>query len=425
MKLWSRLTGSSASAERKVAPDYLTDTLYAILTGGLARSKSGARVNLQTALRVRAVFSCVRVISEGVAQVPFKLFREQPSTVSVYPQRLPASDHPLYDLVHRRPNGWQTSFSFRETMMLHVLLARGAFAFKSRTTLPSRGGRIEDLILIDPGCVTVVQNEDWSLTYKVRGKKTGGVKEYSQDMIWHLPGPSWDGINGLDVIDLAREAIGLSIATEESQAKLHEKGVRTSGTYSVDAKLDDKQYKQLKAHIDANFSGSENAGAAMILDNGAKWLNQAITGVDAQHLETRRNQVEEVCSYFRVLPIMIGFADKTMTFASAEQMFIAHVVHTLMPWYERIQQSADVNLLTEEERKAGYYIKLVESGLLRGAMKETGDYLARLTLGGIMSRNEARAKLEMNPLAGLDEPLTPTNMTTDPSGAVADPTPGA
>ena len=424
MNIWSRLT-SPAGSRKSSAADGLTDTLYAILTGGLARSRSGARVNLATAMRVRAVFACVRVISEGCAQVPFKVFREQPSPVSVYPQRLTAADHPLYDLLHRRPNSWQTSFEFRETMVMHALLGKGAFAFKSRSILPSRGNRIEELILIDPGCVTTVQNSDWSLTYKVRGKKDGQVREYSQDMIWHLRGPSWDGVNGLDVIDLAREAIGLSITTEESQAKLHEKGVRTSGAYSVDAKLDDKQYKQLKSHIEQNFAGAENAGAAMILDNGAKWINNAMTGVDAQHLETRRNQVEEVCSFFRVLPIMIGFADKTMTFASAEQMFIAHVVHTLMPWYERIQQSADVNLLTASEREQGYYTKLVETGLLRGALKDTGEFLAKITTAGIMARNEARAKLDMNPLEGLDEPLTPTNMTTDPSGAVAEPSAGA
>jgi phage portal protein BeeE len=105
-------------------------------------------------------------------------------------------------------------------------------------------------------------------------------------------------------------------------------------------------------------------------------------------------------------------------------MFLAHVVHTLMPWYERIQQSADVNLLSKADRQAGYYTKLVEAGLLRGAMKDTAEYLARLTMGGIMERNEARGKLDLNPIEGLDEPLTPTNMTTDPTGAPA-PTAGA
>ena len=115
----------------------------------------------------------------------------------------------------------------------------------------------------------------------------------------------------------------------------------------------------------------------------------------------------------------LGYSDKTATYASAEQMFLAHVVHTLMPWYERIQQSAEVNLMSRAERRDGYYIKLVEAALLRGAMKDTAEYLYRLTTGGIMERNAARAKLDMNPIAGLDEPLTPTNMTNDPSGAPA------
>jgi phage portal protein BeeE len=97
-------------------------------------------------------------------------------------------------------------------------------------------------------------------------------------------------------------------------------------------------------------------------------------------------------------------------------MFLSHVVHTLMPWYERIQQSAEVNLLTKADRAAGYYIKLHEAGLLRGAMKDTSEYLYRLTTAGVMERNEARAKLDLNPLVGLDDPLTPLNMTTDPAG---------
>ena len=166
-------------------------------------------------------------------------------------------------------------------------------------------------------------------------------------------------------------------------------------------------------------AGADNAGSVMLLDRNAKFMSQAMTGVDAQHLETRRNQIEEVCRFFRVLPIMIGYSDKAATYATAEQMFLAHVVHTLMPWYERIQQSAEVNLLTRAERQGGLYIKLQEAALLRGAMKDTAEYLYRLTTAGIMERNEARSKLDLNPIDGLDDPLTPINMTTDPTGAPA------
>ncbi len=411
MKLWDRITGRKAA---DIASGGLPDILARILGG--ARSKSGASVNLDTAMRVSAVFACARVISEGIAQVPFKVKRESRSDVSRHPQKQDAIDHPLFDLLHRQPNGWQTSYEFRETMALHALLAKGAYAFKNTVALGGREPQVVELILLDPGRVTAVQNADWSMTYKVRGK-SGDVKEFPQEAIWHLRGPSWDGFEGLDVLKIAREAVGLAISTEESHAALHAKGVRPSGTYSVDGTLSPEQYKALKEWITKETAGAENAGGVMLLDRGAKWVSQAMTGIDSQHLETRRYQVEEVCRYFRVLPLMIGHSDKTQTFASAEQLFLAHIVHCLMPWYERIQQSAEVNLLTKAERAAGYYIKLSEAGLMRGAMKDTAEYLYRLTMAGIMERNEARGKLELNPLEGLDEPLTPVNMTIDPAGS--------
>jgi HK97 family phage portal protein len=406
MKFWDRITGRKAAD----ASDGLMDILARILNQS-KKSKSGAIVSIDTALQVGAVFACVRVIAEGVAQVPFRVMRETSSSVSVHSQRLSAADHPLYDLLHRRPNDWQTSFEFRETMVMHLALTGSAFAFINRVR-----GQVAELILLDPGRVTVKQNADWSLTYKV-SSKTGDSKEFPAASIWHLRGPSWNGVVGLDVLRLAREAIGLSLATEETHASLHESGVRPSGIYSVDGTLNPEQYKNLKKWIDDNNAGAENAGSVMLLDRNAKFVPLAVNGVDAQHLETRRYQVEEVCRFLRVMPIMAGYSDKAATYASAEQMFLAHVIHTLMPWYERLQQSAEVNLLTKQERASGYYIKLQEAGLLRGALKDTSEYLYRLTMGGIMERNEARAKLDLNPLAGLDQPLTPMNLTTDPNGA--------
>ena len=400
---------------KKGAEGYdLLDILAKIFNAsGGSKSKSGARVDRDTALQVGAVFSCVRAIAEGVAQVPWRVMRETTSGVSTHPNRQSAIDHPLYDLLHRRPNAWQTSFEFRETMILHLALTGSAFAFVNRVR-----GKVVELILLDPARVAVVQNPDWSLTYKV-SSKTGEAVEYPSETIWHLRGPSWDGALGLNVLRLARESIGLALATEESHANLHERGVRPSGLYSVDGTLNPEQYETLKKWIEKTSAGAANAGNIMLLDRAATFTPLATTGVDAQHLETRRYQVEEVCRFFRVMPIMAGYSDKASTYASAEQMFLAHVVHTLMPWYERIQQSAEVNLLTAADRQSGYYIKLSEAGLLRGAMKDTAEYLYRLTMGGIMERNEARSKLDLNPLAGLDEPLTPTNMTTDPAGAPA------
>lgn len=391
--------------------------LTALLLGSVG-SKTGVSINRDTALRVGAVFLCIRVIAEGVAQVPFKLLQESKSTVSRHPQRLSASQHPLYDILHCKPNSWQTSFEFREMIVMHAALGGGAFSFINRIDIGLRGPTIAELIPLDPSRVTVTQNTDWSLTYKIKGAN-GVEKEFPQESIWHLRGPSWNGVDGLNVLHLAREAVGLAISAEESQAKLHANGVQPSGLYSVDTPLDAKQYTDLKKWIEDN-NATAKRGGIMLLDRGATFTSQTMTGVDSQHLETRGHQIEEVARFFRVLPIMLGYSGgKAATYASSEQMFLAHMVHTLMPWYERIQQSADVNLLTRAERQAGYYTKLVEAGMLRGALKDTAEYLYRMTMGGIMDRNEARGKLDLNPISGLDEPLTPTNMTNDPSGAPA------
>jgi len=365
-------------------------------------SKAGPTINLNSAIKVGALFACLKVLSQGVAQVPFKLHRE---TRSGELTRIDAArDHRLYDLVTVKPNEWTTSFEFRETLTIHVALGN-AYAFINRTI-----NGISELILLNPARVEKVQNDDYSIVYKVTGK-SGQIQIFPADAIWHVRGTSLDGLIGIDVLSIAREALGLSIATEESHAKLHSKGVRPSGTYSVDGNLSEPQYKALKAWIQAEMAGAENSGAPMILDRGAKWLSQVMTGLDAQHLETRNHQIAEVCRFMGVMPIMVGYSDKATTYASSEQMFLAHVVHTLSPLYARIEQSADAYLLSKQERAQGLYFKFNASGLLRGASKDRGDYFAKaLGSGGSpawMTQDEVRALDELNPFGGEASKLPP------------------
>jgi HK97 family phage portal protein len=373
------------------------DILAAIING--EKSGSGKSVSTSSALKVATVFACVRVIAEGVAQVPFKLFREEGLN------RLPAKDHPLYDLLHRKPNANATSFQWRETLAMNAALAGEGFCFINRAQ-----GKILELINLDPAHVTVEWPDRMGdrPTYTVTGK-SGSKQPFPAEAILHVRGPCW-GKGAIEPVRIAREAIGLSMAMEESTAKLHSNGVKSGGLLSVEGSLTGEQYKQLRKWIDEEHAGSSNAYNTMILDRGAKFTQLAMSAVDAQQIETRRFQIEEVCRVFRVMPIMVCSSDKATTYASAEQMFLAHVVHTLAPWYERIEQAIDCQLLTDEERAQGYYVKHVTQGLLRGALKDTAEYLYRLVNIGIMSRNEARNLLEMNPLDGLDEPLTPANM---------------
>lgn len=394
-------------------------TLSQLLAGvfGGGPSKSGATVTVDTALQVSAVLGCTRVIAEGIAQVPFRVMRE--TTAGTRTTRLPATQHPLYDLLHRKPNPWQTSYGLRETMAYHAALCGNAYAFKNRV---GAGGKIAQLIVIPPArCKAEALASSGELTYTVTGR-SGEHRAVRAEDIWHLRGPSWDGLLGMDTLRLAREAIGLAMSTEETQATLHSKGVSTSGVFSIEGTLNKEQYEQLKGWMVKEF-GAGGKGTPMILDRNAKWHPTTMTGVDAQHLETRVHQVLEVCRFMRVMPIMVGISDKAATYASAEQMFIAHLVHTLMPWYERFEQSADCDLLTDEDRAQGHYTLLDPSAMLRGALKDTAEYLSKLVERGVLTRNEAREYIDRNPLDGLDEPLTPANLITsaenDPQAAAA------
>ena len=361
-------------------------SLFREIYGSLA-TKSGKTVNVGTAIEVSTVFACCRVVGEGIAQVPLKLMRESKDGKS----RVPAKDNQLYNILAFRPNPWQTSFEYRETMAWHLTLTNNHYSFINRLR-----GKIIELIPLTPASVNIVRASDLTLTYEVTADN-GSKQTFPAESIWHVKGPPWNSWAGLEAVKLAREAVGLAMATEEASSSLHKNGVRPSGVYSVEGTLKDDAYKSLSNWVNTHLGGAENTGKALILDRAAKWQSTAMSGIDAQSLETRRFQIEEMCRFFRVMPIMVGYSDKAATYASAEQMFLAHVVHTLAPWYQRLEQSIDANLLTEKDRASGLYSCFIEEGLLRGSMAETKETLLGYVNGGLITPNEGRAKLDMNP----------------------------
>lgn len=389
------LLGSMRGLQMKSSVEGLALTDLPKLLGrlGTRETKSGVSVTVDRALEVSVVFACLRVIANGVAQVPLKLFRDADGGGSE-----PAKDHPLYNVLYRRPNTWQTSFQFRTTLVFHRGLTGNFYAFKNMV-----GGEIKELLPIEPDRISVKQERDLSLTYVVSGVD-GTRREFPASMIWHVRGPSWNSWLGLEAVRYAREAIGLSIAAEASQASMHKNGLQTSGLFSVESTLEKEQYEQLRAWIDANISdqvAGNNRFGTLLLDRKASFTKMAMTGVDAQHLETRRMQIEEICRGFGVFPQMIGHAgDQTPTFASAEAFFNAHNVHTLSPWYEDLQQSIDVDLIGDDD----VFAKFVPNGLMMASAKDQSEYFAKaLGSGGAkgwLTQNEVRAKLDLNPLPG-------------------------
>lgn len=379
-------------------------------------SKSGVTVNVDTALQVTTVLACARVLANGVAQIPWRPYRDVQGGKKV------AAQHPVYELLTRRPNGWQTSFEFRETVMFHLVLTNNAFVFVNRVGIERK---VKELIPIEPARVTVKREADYSLSYTVRADD-GKEQKFPAEAIWHLRGPSWNSWMGMDAIRLARNAIGLSIALEETQADFHKNGAKVGGLLSVKDSLGPEKYDFLAKWLDQYEIGGARHGKPMILDLDAKFTSMGMSGVDAQHLETRKHQVEEICRAMNVMPIMVGYSDKAATYASAEQMFLAHVVHTLSPWYSRIEQSGDVNLLSDEDRQNGFYTKFTPNALMRGAAKDRADFYAKAlgsgNVKGWMTQNEVRDFEELDrsddPEADkLPQPPAKADPTPAPTGA--------
>lgn len=352
-----------------------------------AGSKTGINVTWSTALQVSAMLACCRVVGEGLAAARCRLLR--PRAKGGFDQ---ARDHSLYRLLFLEPSKGLTAFSMWETIAFHVMLVGNAFVYINRVS----EDRIFELLLLDPGKVRVTRLADRSFRYEV-ASDGGTYQPVPSSAIWHIRGPSWNGWMGMEPVKLARESLGLSLALEASHAEMHRDGVKASGAYSVEGELTAPQHKQLVDWLKRYAAAGDLAGAPLILDRNAKWLSQQMSGVDSEHLSTRRFQIEEVCRSARVMPIMVGLADKVATYSSSEQMFLAHGMFTMTPWAGRIEQSAEVGLLTEAEQAEGYVTRFNLNASMRGDYKSRQEGLQIQRRNGIINADEWREMEDWNP----------------------------
>lgn len=287
-------------------------------------------------------------------------------------------------------------------MTVHAALTGSGLSIKVR----GDNRRVRELIPVPPGNWDVRRVSRYELRYRC-WDEFGLIGEFTQDDVFVLNGVQWDWVGSMNAVMLARSAIGLAIATEKSQAAMHANGLRPSGTYSVEGNLSPDQYERLTDHIKKK-TGPSNAGIPLVLDRAAKWFSTSQTGVDAQHIETRRLQIEEICRGYGVFPIMVGHSDKSATFASSEAFFAAHVKHTLAPWHRAWTQRIDEMLL---DGSGPLFAEFDVRYLISGSMRDRAQWARTMTEMGIYTRNEIRDEEGKDPLPGLDEPLTPLNMT--------------
>lgn len=373
------------------------DQIAALIDGSGGGSVAGVVVTEKTALQVSTVLSCVRVIADGCATPELRLYRAGNDK-----RRQAAENIPEYRLLARRPNEWQTSYEWRRMMTLHAALTGAGLSIKVRAD----NRRVRELIPVQPGRWDVRRTTRYELRYRC-WDEFGLIGEFGPDEVFVLNGLQWNWGEALNAIVLARNAVGLAVATESSQARMHANGMRPSGVYSVEGSLTDEQQERLAKWLKKNQTG-EKLGLPLVLDRKATWTSTASSAVDAQHDETRRRQVEEICRVYGVFPIMAGHGDKTATFASSEAFFAAHVKHTLAPWHRAWTQRLDEMLL---DGSGPLWCEFDVRYLLAGSMRDRSQWARTMAELGIYTRNELRDEEGKDPLPGLDEPLTPMNMS--------------
>ena len=285
---------------------------------------------------------------------------------------------------------------------LHLVFAGNAYSLITR----GRDNQVVELLPLYPPDVKV-ERVGHEIKYKIA--RGGELVPINSEDILHLRGISWSGFEGLDGVRLAREAIGLSLATEEHGSRQFSNGATIPGILHTEQKLEPDQLKTLKESFREAQQGLSNAWKIMITHGGLKFQSTALNNEQAQFVEVRKYQVEEVCRHFGVLPIMVGHTEKVATYASAKEMFLAHLVHTMSPWFTRLEQSFNKHLLTDADREMGLYTKFIDSGMLRGSHADRAAYYTALSNVGALNPNEIREMEEKNPYEGGDEYRVPMN----------------
>ncbi len=365
------------------------------------RSNSGNAVTPESALKSSAVYACVRVLSETMASLPLMVYKRLEDG-----GKEPALDHYLYPLLHDSPNAHQTSFEYREMKMGHLSLRGNSYSLKE----VNGANRIVSLIPLNPANMKL-ERSNGAIVY-IYTWEDGQIQEFPAQEIWHVKGLSEDGLVGLSPITLAREAIGLALATEEHGARLFSNGAKPGGTLEIPGKLSEGAADRLKTTWNAAQGGNKNAHSVAVLEEGLTWKAVGMSNEDSQFLQTRDFQVQDIARIFRVPGIMIGHPDKTSTFASAEQFFLAFAKFTVVPWARRIEQSANMHLLNKKDRKT-HFVEFNLNGLLRGDIKARYESYAIGRSSEFLSANDIRKLENLNPLGPEGDVYSNPNINTN------------
>lgn len=369
--------------------DKAADAGYSFLFG---KTTSGKPVNERTAMQTTAVYACVRILAEAVASLPLHVYEYQDDGGKKL-----VHDHPLYYLLHDEPNPEMTSFVFRETLMSHLLIWGNAYA----QIIRDGAGRVLGLYPLLPDKMDVQRDDKGNIYYVYSRnsdenpmfKEYGNIKLKAEDVL-HIPGLGFDGLIGYSPIAMAKNAVGMTLACEEYGASFFANGANPGGVLEHPGVLKDPS--KVRESWNSVYRGVSNAHKIAVLEEGMKYQQIGIPPEEAQFLETRKFQINEIARLYRIPPHMVGDLDKS-SFSNIEQQSLEFVKYTLDPWVIRWEQSLQRSLLLPGE-KGKYFIKLNVDGLLRGDYQSRMNGYAVGRQNGWFSANDIREMENMNPI---------------------------
>ena len=369
--------------------DKAADAGYSFLFG---RTTSGKPVNERTAMQTTAVYACVRILAEAIASLPLHVYEYQDDGGKKL-----VHDHPLYYLLHDEPNPEMTSFVFRETLMSHLLIWGNAYA----QIIRDGAGRVLGLYPLLPDKMDVQRDDKGNIYYVYSRnsdenpmfKEYGNIRLKAEDVL-HIPGLGFDGLIGYSPIAMAKNAVGMTLACEEYGASFFANGANPGGVLEHPGVLKDPS--KVRESWNSVYRGVNNAHKIAVLEEGMKYQQIGIPPEEAQFLETRKFQINEIARLYRIPPHMVGDLDKS-SFSNIEQQSLEFVKYTLDPWVIRWEQSLQRSLLLPGE-KGKYFIKLNVDGLLRGDYQSRMNGYAVGRQNGWFSANDIREMENMNPI---------------------------
>ncbi|MFD1675416.1 phage portal protein [Alicyclobacillus fodiniaquatilis] len=392
---------------------YTPDELYTRMERSIfGHVHSGVHVTEETAMRFITVYSCVRVLAETLASLPLFVYKSPTGgNADVVP------DHPLYELLYDQPNDEMDTATWRETQMGQLVLSGNCY---SVITLNGRGNVVDIYPVPWTHCQPFRDPADMKIKYRITDR--GQSLIYPAEKVFHVPGLGFDGIMGYSPIRMTAESIGLGIAAEEFAARFYGQGMNMGGVVEVQSEMSDTAFERFKNDLEERGAGMHNSWKPLILENGAKFNRIPMPLTDAQFVESRQMNRDDICGLFRVPPHMIANLDRS-TNNNIEQQSLEFVKYTMLPYLVKWEKRISMKLLSAKDRQQGYYAKFNVEGLLRGDYLSRQQGLAVQRQNGVISANDWRKLEEMNSRSepGADALLVNGNMISVDNAAAASP----